>query len=192
MVVKLISSKAFGERVRAQNAQITEIIDAQGEPPKKRKKKKAKLAEVAATLDRESDQEVRRLKKQGWKQGDFAAALVKLLGHPLTVDTVRIDKTVRRVTFTKTDLQEMARDACRAAFETSPAALIEVADSYDDDVVIVITEGDELRDSEHACCTCNATTDVTFAPDPYAQDMQGDETPVWMCESCRSQRADET
>ena len=32
---------------------------------------------------------------------------------------------------------------------------------------------------------------VTFEPDPFAEDVSGDDTPVWMCAGCRSLRADE-
>lgn len=30
---------------------------------------------------------------------------------------------------------------------------------------------------------------VTFAPDPFSSEINGDETPVWMCEQCRYERA---
>ncbi len=42
------------------------------------------------------------------------------------------------------------------------------------------------------CEGCNTTTDVEFAPCPYAQDIHGDEDCVWLCEDCRHQRAQET
>lgn len=31
--------------------------------------------------------------------------------------------------------------------------------------------------------------EVTFEPDPYAYDIYGDETPVWMCEKHRIDQA---
>ena len=33
--------------------------------------------------------------------------------------------------------------------------------------------------------------EVTFGPDPYLDELYQDSTPVWMCESCRAERADD-
>ena len=41
------------------------------------------------------------------------------------------------------------------------------------------------------CQECGTKQEVTLAPDPYNSDLYGDETPVWMCEDCRLQRADD-
>lgn len=42
------------------------------------------------------------------------------------------------------------------------------------------------------CKKCGKSgKDVTKAPDPYAQDIHNDSTPVWMCEPCRSISAQE-
>lgn len=40
---------------------------------------------------------------------------------------------------------------------------------------------------------CEGCGDVnaTFGPDPYQEDVEGDDTPHWLCESCRDQRADD-
>lgn len=38
-------------------------------------------------------------------------------------------------------------------------------------------------------CSCGATEDVTLGPDPYAEDVNNDSTLVWMCASCRYERA---
>jgi hypothetical protein len=39
------------------------------------------------------------------------------------------------------------------------------------------------------CESCAATEDVHFAPCPYASDIHGDYTNVWLCDACRDQRA---
>lgn len=39
------------------------------------------------------------------------------------------------------------------------------------------------------CSGCGTREDVTFAADPYASDIDGDHTPVWLCGACRSNRA---
>ncbi len=39
------------------------------------------------------------------------------------------------------------------------------------------------------CSRCGSREDVTFEADPFASDMYGDQTPVWMCRECRAQRA---
>lgn len=33
------------------------------------------------------------------------------------------------------------------------------------------------------------TNEATFGPDPYAQDIYDDDTPVWMCADCRDDSA---
>lgn len=43
---------------------------------------------------------------------------------------------------------------------------------------------------EKKCCSCGKTgDDVTYGPDPYAEEIAGDPTPVWECEECRYQSA---
>lgn len=42
------------------------------------------------------------------------------------------------------------------------------------------------------CKDCGTIDDVTYAPDPYAQDIHGDETHHYMCGDCRDKRAEET
>jgi len=32
---------------------------------------------------------------------------------------------------------------------------------------------------------------VTWGPDPYAEEIAGDDTPVWECQKCRHESADE-
>lgn len=41
------------------------------------------------------------------------------------------------------------------------------------------------------CPDCGDKTVCTFAPNPYAHDVNGDDTPVWMCENCRSRSAED-
>jgi len=49
-----------------------------------------------------------------------------------------------------------------------------------------------MRD-EFTCenCGCDHTEEnpVTYGPDPYRAEIAGDETPVYMCEECRFQSA---
>jgi hypothetical protein len=41
---------------------------------------------------------------------------------------------------------------------------------------------------EHKCCSCGKVgDDVTYGSDPYAEEVNGDDTPVWECEECRYQ-----
>jgi hypothetical protein len=42
------------------------------------------------------------------------------------------------------------------------------------------------------CKDCNTSSDVTLAPCPYAQDIHGDETPVYMCGDCRDNAVRDT
>jgi hypothetical protein len=42
-----------------------------------------------------------------------------------------------------------------------------------------------------ACYACGSVDDVTFDPDPYADEICGDDTPVWECASCRIQSSDD-
>lgn len=39
------------------------------------------------------------------------------------------------------------------------------------------------------CCECGTTEDVTFEADPYAEEIGGDDTPVWECGECRHESA---
>jgi len=42
---------------------------------------------------------------------------------------------------------------------------------------------------EHKCKGCRTVGDVdnpvTYAPDPYNEDIHGDNTKVWLCANCR-------
>ena len=39
------------------------------------------------------------------------------------------------------------------------------------------------------CCSCGCIDDLSFGPDPYAEEIGGNATPVWECGSCRYQSA---
>ena len=42
------------------------------------------------------------------------------------------------------------------------------------------------ENEEHKCCGSGKVgDDVIYGPDPYAEDVVGDDTPVWECEKCR-------
>jgi len=42
---------------------------------------------------------------------------------------------------------------------------------------------------ERECEVCGTTEDVSFAPNPYQSDINGDDTEVWMCGNCRHESA---
>ena len=44
-------------------------------------------------------------------------------------------------------------------------------------------------DVNEVCECCLTADDVTFEPDPFASEIHDDDTPVWMCASCREQSA---
>lgn len=50
-----------------------------------------------------------------------------------------------------------------------------------------------MSDKPNKCCSCDCEDSpdcpVTFGPDPYAQDVSCDDTPVWECENCRFESA---
>lgn len=39
------------------------------------------------------------------------------------------------------------------------------------------------------CNMCNSMLDLRFAPDPYAEEINYDDTPVWECDACRHESA---
>jgi len=44
------------------------------------------------------------------------------------------------------------------------------------------------------CCSCGkefsvSSGDIEFGPDPFAEDVHNDPTPVWECEDCRYESA---
>lgn len=42
------------------------------------------------------------------------------------------------------------------------------------------------------CCGCGKVgPDVTFSPDPYASEVNHDESPVWECGECRQKSTDD-
>jgi hypothetical protein len=55
-------------------------------------------------------------------------------------------------------------------------------------IAMVYEEPDELECSE-PCCHCGTTKNVSFGPDPYNSDVNNDDTPVWECENCRYESA---
>ena len=41
------------------------------------------------------------------------------------------------------------------------------------------------------CECCGSTINVTFSPDPYEQEINGDDTDVWECEACLRRNAED-
>lgn len=46
-------------------------------------------------------------------------------------------------------------------------------------------------DVPQPCSGCGSDVDCVFAPCPYAHDINGDDTKVWLCGNCRQQRAND-
>ena len=40
---------------------------------------------------------------------------------------------------------------------------------------------------EGVCQCCGSTKDVTYEPDPYAEEIDHDDSSVWECAACREQ-----
>ena len=52
--------------------------------------------------------------------------------------------------------------------------------------------GEDTPQGERKCCLCGATDEsVSWGPDPYASEIDGDETPMWLCTSCAECRAND-
>jgi hypothetical protein len=41
------------------------------------------------------------------------------------------------------------------------------------------------------CINCGTTENLSYGPDPYAEEIHGDYTDVWECDSCREASAEE-
>lgn len=48
----------------------------------------------------------------------------------------------------------------------------------------------EIEDAEPCCCSCGTTKGIDYGPDPYAEGINGDDTPVWLCERCYQESVD--
>ncbi len=46
---------------------------------------------------------------------------------------------------------------------------------------------DESQIEYSKCCECGTTEDLEYGPDPMAEEIDGDDTPVWECKECRYQ-----
>lgn len=47
----------------------------------------------------------------------------------------------------------------------------------------------ERRPRRITCVICKTVTLCTYEPDPYAEDVHNDGTPVWECAACRRAQA---
>jgi len=43
--------------------------------------------------------------------------------------------------------------------------------------------------AQPVCCSCGTMKNLSYAPDPFSEEINNDSTPVWECEDCRHQRA---
>jgi hypothetical protein len=53
--------------------------------------------------------------------------------------------------------------------------------------------GNKMEKEKHKCQNefCDSKSEVTFAPDPFDEEINGNDTPVWECQDCREQSADD-
>jgi len=49
---------------------------------------------------------------------------------------------------------------------------------------LMSTPVDLTPDADRRCKDCDSP-DVIFGPHPYLHEIYGDDTPVWLCRSCR-------
>ena len=42
---------------------------------------------------------------------------------------------------------------------------------------------------QKVCVSCGGTENLEWGPDPYAEEIRGDDTPVWECVHCREESA---
>jgi uncharacterized protein with PIN domain len=50
----------------------------------------------------------------------------------------------------------------------------------------------KAKEKMHRCVSCEKMfpeSKIEFSPDPYAEEISGNKTPVWECESCRHESA---
>jgi hypothetical protein len=48
----------------------------------------------------------------------------------------------------------------------------------------------KIKKGKRKCVDCGVTgKDVTWGADPYNEDINGDDTPMWMCRSCHNKSA---
>jgi hypothetical protein len=48
-----------------------------------------------------------------------------------------------------------------------------------------------IKKRKRKCVGCGTTKNVTYGLDPYAHDVEGDDTKVYLCDTCRDNRADD-
>ena len=53
----------------------------------------------------------------------------------------------------------------------------------------ILEHGGLASTEEGVCCFCGSTENVTFEPDPFAEEIEHDSTPVWECAKCREESA---
>jgi hypothetical protein len=46
-----------------------------------------------------------------------------------------------------------------------------------------------MSEEDEVCCYCGTTEDVFFGPDPFAEEIYGNDTDVWECADCRYESA---
>jgi len=93
-------------------------------------------------------------------------------------------------------LKEVARDQRYACIEEITINCISnnLPENFQYRKVKGLLHNAEIKDKEintvselHKCIGCGKTgEDVTFGPDPYSEDVNGDSTTVWECTNCRN------
>ena len=55
-----------------------------------------------------------------------------------------------------------------------------------------MTDDEAPSPDGEVCCECGVGSeqaDLSYDPDPYQEEMNGNDTPVWMCSECRYESA---
>ena len=96
------------------------------------------------------------------------------------------------------DFQELAEPwmaGARATIERYENALRKIAsnrDALDADAAALRQIADEaLNGPPIQCEYCGTEVDLIFAPNPYAHEINDDDTPLWLCQGCRQELADD-
>ena len=56
-------------------------------------------------------------------------------------------------------------------------------------MLLSLTQSKSSEPNESECCESCGSEDAEYGPCPYASDVHGDDTPVWLCSDCYNNRA---
>lgn len=55
---------------------------------------------------------------------------------------------------------------------------------------LIFDVSDYPDDTPPECENCGSTIEVTYGPNPYALEINDDDTDVWLCDTCRQELTD--